>query len=257
MLGLGAARLPDGRIEPEVADKLAGAVEARDIADGGHERRGGHQAHAGHGHQSPDLLRIQGVLRDVALQRCDLLVEESDLAYDPVDGLTFIVWQLEAGEPHKAALAERVSHRRATLEVAHQNRVHLVLASRPVTNELSPTREPATQRTGALVWQPAAVEQPGRQQPCEHPGVQPVGLDLRLGDRTQLLADRDDHAGDVRLDPSRDRQRVARRLQHDLVVWAKTLRQHVQPSGTGQHPTGGADLPVLPDRDLTKIEMNV
>jgi hypothetical protein len=88
---------------------------------------------------------------DLALENRDLLVENVDLPQASVDGLALIARQLDAGEPHAAALAEGVRHWRAALEVAHQDGMHLVLAARPVTNELGAASKPATQRSRALV----------------------------------------------------------------------------------------------------------
>jgi hypothetical protein len=48
-------------------------------------------------------------------------------------------------------------------------------------------------------------------------GVDLVGLDLGLGDRTRLLRIRDHHPRDPRLQQLGDRVRVARRLDRDLV----------------------------------------
>ena len=64
-----------------------------------------------------------------ALEDRDLAVEEVDLAQAPVDGLALVGGQLELGQPRAAAAPERVAHRRAALERAHQHRVDLVLGS--------------------------------------------------------------------------------------------------------------------------------
>jgi hypothetical protein len=50
-----APGLPDARIETEIADELAWTLEAIDVPNRCHERRSGHQAHAGHGHYPLNL----------------------------------------------------------------------------------------------------------------------------------------------------------------------------------------------------------
>src|SRR5918998_6351294 len=66
-------------VKAEVADQLARLVKAAYVADGGDERRRGHQAHAGHGHQALDRLGAERVFGDAALEDRDLSVEEVDL----------------------------------------------------------------------------------------------------------------------------------------------------------------------------------
>jgi len=101
--------------------------------------------------------RVESVLGDLLLEHRDLCVEEVDLAQAPVDGLALVARQLEFAQPHTSALAEQIAHRRAALEVAHQDRVHLVLAARPLAHELRATGQAATQRARLLVGQPAPV----------------------------------------------------------------------------------------------------
>ena len=57
--GLGVAGLAHPRVEAEVADQLPCRGEAADIADRGHERRGGVHVDARDGHQPQDLRRAE------------------------------------------------------------------------------------------------------------------------------------------------------------------------------------------------------
>jgi hypothetical protein len=197
------------------------------------------------------------VLSDLAFEDRDLLVEEVNLAHAPIDGLALIAGQLELAQPDAAALAEHVGHRRAALEVSHQNRVHLVLAARPLAHELRAASESATQRARVLVGQPTAVQQARGKQSRERAGVTMVGLDLGLGDRPQLLASGHDHACHVWLQQPRDRQRVASRLQRDLIVGIKTVRQDLQALRSAGHAASAAHPALLNDRDLAEVEMHI
>src|SRR5215217_8429547 len=57
-----AARLVNARVEPEVADQLAWALEPTDLADRGEEGRGADRVDARNGHQPPDLGALEGLL---------------------------------------------------------------------------------------------------------------------------------------------------------------------------------------------------
>ena len=251
------ARLADLGVQAEVADQLARLVEAADVADGGDERRRGHQAHPGHGHQSLDRLGAERVLGDRALEDRDLAVEEVDLAQAPVDGLALVAGQLERGQPRAAPSPERVAHRWAALERAHQHGMDLVLATRALPDELRAARQAPAQRPRLLVRQPAAVQQPGGEQPRQRARVAAVGLDLRLGDRPQLRPSGDDDSRHVRLQRPRDRQRVAGRLQRHVILGAEAVGQDRQPLRAGRHAAPGPHAPRLADRDLAEIEVDV
>ena len=110
------------------------------------------------------------------------------------------------------------------LSVAHQHRVDLVLGARALAHQLRAARQTPAQRPRRLIRQPAAVQQPGGQQPRERARVAAVGLDLGLGDRPQLVPGRHDHPRHVRLQRPRDRQRVAGRLQRHVIVRRRGCR---------------------------------
>jgi hypothetical protein len=124
-------------IEAEVADELARALEAADVADRGEEARGDDHVDAGHAHQPPDLAGLERALRDQSLDRGDLRVQELDLADRGVDGLALLDRQLDAGEPAPALDAEQVGDRWAADELAHQHRVDLILRARARATQLA------------------------------------------------------------------------------------------------------------------------
>ena len=86
--------------------------------------------------------------------------------------------------------------------------------------------------------------------------VQPVGLRARLRDPGVIRADHD-HPVDVRLEDPRDLPAAARHLQRHPIRRHQALRQHLQPLRRARHPTAGADLAVLTDRDHAEVTVNI
>src|SRR5438046_2830270 len=93
------SRLAHLGIEADIGDELLRAWEATDVADHRHERGGGDEAHPGHGHQPPDLLRAERLPRELSLDQADLRVEEVDLAQAAIHRLALVGWQLERRKP--------------------------------------------------------------------------------------------------------------------------------------------------------------
>ncbi len=87
------------RIETEVAHELAGAMEATNIPDRGQERLRADHIDPGHRQQPSRGHRLQGVRGDQRLDRCDLLIEELDVAQRGRYRLLLRERQLELGEP--------------------------------------------------------------------------------------------------------------------------------------------------------------
>jgi hypothetical protein len=104
--------LAHARIEAQVADQLARALEAVDVADRCQQAGGDDHVHAGHAHQPPDLRRLKRVACDQALDCGDLRVEELDLAHAAVDRLALLERQLQRGEPCAALDTEQIRERR-------------------------------------------------------------------------------------------------------------------------------------------------
>jgi hypothetical protein len=197
------------------------------------------------------------VLGDRALEDRDLGAEKVDLAQAAIDSLTLVAGQLELGQPRAAALAKGVGHRRAALEVAHQHRVDLILGAGALTHELRAARQAPAQRPRALVGQPTPTQKARGEQPRQRARVAPVGLDLGLGDRPQLRPGGHDDPRDMRLQPPRDRQRVAGRLQRHVILRANAAGQDRKPLRAAGRTTRRTHPPVLADRDLAEIQMHV
>src|SRR6266550_4484255 len=115
------ARLAHPRVKPDIGDELLRCLKATDVADHRHERRGRDEAHPGDSHEAADLLRRKRLSCERSLDQPNLSVEEVDLAQSAVDGLALVGRQLERLEPLASSLAEHVTHRRATFEVAGEH----------------------------------------------------------------------------------------------------------------------------------------
>ena len=194
---------------------------------------------------------------DRSVERVDLAGEEVDLAQPSVDRVALVGGELELGEPGAAGFAEQVAHRRFAFEVADQDRVDLVLGAGAGPHQLGASCEPPALRPGHLVREPAPRQESGREQPGEHPRVEPIGLGLRPCDRLEVTLGRDDDPLDPRLEDPRDRERVAGRLERDLVVGPQTVREDLELLGRGLDPAGEANVTVLADRDRAEVAVDV
>ena len=87
-----------------------------------------------------------------------------------------------------------------------------------------------------LVGDPHRVQQTSGEQLGECARIELVALDLRVTDHTHPARVRDDNLTDVRLEHARDRERVAGRLQHDLVIRREALREQLQLVTPGLDP---------------------
>jgi hypothetical protein len=115
----------------------------------------------------------------------------------------------------------------------------------------------AAQRVRLVVGQPHRRQVVGRQQLREHLGVDRVGLDLGLGDRARLRRVGHDHARHASLEQARDRVRVARRLQRDLIAGHQAVGEQPQRLRCRRDPPHLPDHARLPDRDLPELAMHI
>ena len=135
MTGRLVAGLANAWVQPQVADQVPCAGEARDVADHGDQRDGGGHVDAGDGQQAPHVLVALRLGRDEAIDLGEFLAEEVELAQAALDGETLIRRQFLDGEPSATLTAEEVAHRRASPEVALQHRRDLVLDLRAALDE--------------------------------------------------------------------------------------------------------------------------
>jgi hypothetical protein len=118
-------------------------------------------------------------------------------------------------------------------------------------------RDQPPQRARALVGHPHHGDQPGGQQLGQHPGVEAVGLDLRVADRPQPLGMRQHHLGDMRSQDPGDRQRVARGLKHHPVARCQAGREQLQAVASRRDPARRPRPAALADRDLAEVAVDV
>src|SRR5918996_4234511 len=91
MLGQAEPRLPDPRIEAEVADQLLRSREATDVADRGDQPRGDREIHPGDREQTPYRRIVDGGFCDLAIEHGEVLAEPVELAQMPGDRCTLII----------------------------------------------------------------------------------------------------------------------------------------------------------------------
>jgi hypothetical protein len=79
------SRLPDSRVQPEIAHQLLRTFEPTDIADRRHDPGGDRLVHAGDRHQSVDRRIIDRVLRNLAVEHGQVLRKPVKLTDVPID----------------------------------------------------------------------------------------------------------------------------------------------------------------------------
>ena len=215
------------------------------------------QVDARHGHQPTHLLRADRRLRQRAVDRSDLRVEEVDLAQTALDGVALVEGELEALEKAAALPAGQVVDGRTVEQVPLQRGPDLVLRPAALAHQLGPASHPAPQRPRSLVGAPHLGHIARRQQLGEPAGVEPVGLCLGLGDLPQLLRVHDHDPRHVRTEDPGDRLGAAGGLQPHLVVSTEALGEQLELAPAGPHPAGRAHPALLQDRHLAELAVDV
>jgi len=78
-----------------------------------------------------------------------------------------------------------------------------------------------------------------------------------VADRSHPPRVGDDDFTDMRLEQPRDRERVAGRLQHDLVVGRQAPRKQLQLVAPGRDPACRSGLAAVRDRDDAEVLVDV
>jgi hypothetical protein len=91
--------LANARVQAEVADELARAAQATDVADRRDERARGDRADARDSHQPQHLGLAQRLTGDRCVQCRDLRIEEVDVPQAPGDRLALVGGQLQLRQP--------------------------------------------------------------------------------------------------------------------------------------------------------------
>jgi hypothetical protein len=132
----------------------------------------------------------------------------------------------------------------------------LVLRARARPHELAALRESPTHRSRVLVGHPHRVQLAGSEQLGQRPRIEPVGLRSGATNRGVVRAD-DDDVGDMRADDPRDLRRVAGDLERYPIRRSKAASKQLKRRGRRQHPARRRDPPVIGDRDLAEVTVNV
>jgi len=251
------AGLADPGVQTEIGDQLLGATKAPEVADCCDERECDGRVDARDRHQSLDLVALE---RDASQRGVDdpqLLPLEVELAQQRLDRLALITRKILLGQPGPALDPEQVRERAARDQVAMQDRLHLVLQPGALAHDMRPPGDLPAQRVRRFISDPHTRQIVGGQKLREDPGVDLVGLDLRLRDRPGLHRVGHHHTSHSRLDHPHDRVRVARRLDRDLILRAEAVGEHSEPLAGDRDLPGMADPTVFPHRDLREITMHV
>ena len=179
-------------------------------------------------HQPLHLGPAESNTRELGIDQLELLAVKVELAQQRLDRLTLIRRQLLLGEPGSALDAEQVRGRTPGHEVSVQDRLDLVLQPGALTHDVRAPRDLPAKRMRLLVGEPHAGQEVRREQSRQHLRVDLVRLDLCLGDHPRLRRVRDDHPANPLLEQPRDRDRVARRFDRDLVMLTQAVREQPQ-----------------------------
>jgi len=245
-----------GSRKPEVADQLSGAREAPGVTDRGQQRAGGDEVDAGQGQQPAQLQRSKHELGERPIDRHHFGVEEVDSAQAGLDHLPLVDGQLLGGQPAPTGDAEEVGSWRASLQIADQDRVHLVLLACPLPHQLRAAGDPPAQHTRPFVRRPHLGQKASREQLRQRARIALVGL-RRLRRVLDRLRVREHNATDMSLDDPGDRERVAGRLEHHLIIPGETLREQLERRRRRLDPARTTHPTTLGDCDFAEITVHI
>src|SRR6266545_543891 len=236
------AGLVDPGAEAGVADELARAREAGDVAYLGGDREGEHPADPWAAEQQRDVAVLGAELAQFTLAGTDLLVEDVNQGEARSDGRGPRLGQAEALQQHSAGGAEEVAERVGDA-VLEEDRVHAVLERGAVLDEMEPEAGPLALSPDLWIGQPDLGHELEAGELGQHPGIDRVGLAGQRRDPARLGRVGDPHVPAGELEPVVDEAGAAHRLDHsDHVRIAQSLRELGQPVRVRRD---GADLDTL------------
>src|SRR5439155_6295500 len=118
-------------------------------------------------------------------------------------------------------------------------------------------RDPPAQDTCPFVWRPHLRQKASREQLRQRARVALVGLRARLRRVLDRFRIGEHNATDMSLDDPRNRERVAGRLEHDLIIRRETLREQLERRRRRLDPPRTADPSTLRDRDLAEVAVHI
>ena len=115
----------------------------------------------------------------------------------------------------------------------------------------------APEQPSPLVTDPHPRHEPSRQQLGQGPGVEPVGLGLRGGDRPHGHGVGHQHPAHVGLEDPGDGESSSRGLQDHLILWPQALGEHLQVLGRRAHSGTGPARVALHHGHLAEVLVDV
>gem|GEM_PF-4313266 len=162
--GWQTAGLTGRRVQPDIGDQLVGGLEAREVADGGHDGdRDGH-VDPRDGHQPSGVDIVESEAGQLGIDQFQLAASEVQLPQQRPHRAPLIGGQLLVVQPSPALGPEQVSERAARQQVAGQDGLHLVLHPGPLAHQRQVLTDLAAQRFGRLVGLPHRRQIVSRQQ---------------------------------------------------------------------------------------------
>jgi hypothetical protein len=135
--------------------------------------------------------------------------------------------------------------------------MHLILEPGPLPHQVSASGHLPTQRPRSVVRQPHRRQKVRREQLRQDPGIDLVGLDLRLRDRPGLRRIRHHHPTHDRGQQGGDRVTVAGGLQRHLIITTQVRCPVPQRLRCHRDPALVADQSVFDHRQLRELAVHV
>jgi hypothetical protein len=116
------------------------------------------------------------VLGQALVDQAELAFEEVDVAQAGRDRLALVLGQRLRSQPPPTLYPKEIGSRRTRLQVADQDRVHLILLARALPHQLRPARDTTPEHPRRLVDDPHLGQKPAGQQLRQRPRVDLVRL---------------------------------------------------------------------------------
>jgi hypothetical protein len=257
VIGGFAAGLLHTRVQAQIGHQLLRRAEPLEVPDRGDQGQSNGRVDTGNRHQPPDLRALKRDPSQSSVDDPQLLVVEVELTQQRLHSEVLVGREVLVAEPATALDAEHVRERAALNQVAVKDRLHLILESRALPDQLRAPVHLPPERVRVLISDPHRRQIVRRQQLSQHSGIDLVSLDLRLRDHPGLHRVRHDHPRDMRLDRADDRMRVTSRLDRYLIVRAQAVGEHLHRLADDRDLAGIPDLPVLPDSNLRELPVHI
>jgi len=250
------SRLPNLRIEPEIAHELLRGGKASDISNRGQHAGRDDYIDSTDRHEPANLRIAQRILRQEPIDLAEIRGESIVLDQVAFDETLLVLGQGCPIEPRASPFREELTSE-ARNQVRMQDGLHSILEPGKVSDNLCTLGDAPALGLGCFVGDPHFGKKAGRVQFREHPRIDLVRLDPSGGNCAHLERICNDYPLHKRREKPHDDRRVPCFLEHHFV--ARTERSTKCQNGFTFHchPAGVSDLFALQDRDLPKRAMNV